>query len=165
MEYHILMSERSAPIYFSAHIPAPNDEVWAAWTTEEGVRSFFAPDCSIDLQPGGAYEMYFDLEAPAGLRGGEGCKVLAIDPGRMISITWNAPPELPTVRTQRTHVLLRFAPLKNGNTDFQLTHDGWGTTLEWAEARNYFVRAWGKIVIPRLIERFTKGPIQWESIQ
>ena len=66
-------------IEFEVSIPAEMDAVWEAWTTEEGVKSFFAPECRIELHPGGAYEMYFDLDAESGLRGGEGCRILAIE--------------------------------------------------------------------------------------
>lgn len=43
-------------------IPAPVNDIWLAWTTEEGAISFFTPACRIDLKPGGAYEMLFNLE-------------------------------------------------------------------------------------------------------
>ena len=92
------------PLEFEEIIPAPIEAVWQAWTTAEGVRSFFAPQCTIDLRPGGAYEMYFDLEAASGLRGSEGCVVLAIEEPYMLSFTWNAPPELPRIRDHHTHV-------------------------------------------------------------
>ena len=50
----------------------------------------------------------FDLEAEPGLQGGEGVQLLAVQPMAMLSFTWNAPPELPGVRPQRTHVTVRF---------------------------------------------------------
>jgi uncharacterized protein YndB with AHSA1/START domain len=53
-------------------VPAPLAGVWHAWTIREGVESFFAPRSNIDLRPGGAYEMLFDLEAEPGKQGGEG---------------------------------------------------------------------------------------------
>jgi uncharacterized protein YndB with AHSA1/START domain len=83
-------------------VPAPVPEVWKAWTTEEGAQSFFAPRCRIDLRPGGAYEMLFDLEAEPGKQGGEGMVVMAVQPERMLAFTWNAPPHLSSVRDQRT---------------------------------------------------------------
>jgi len=144
-------------------IPAPIEEVWHAFTTEEGVVTFFAPECKIDLRPGGAYEMYFDLDAPAGLRGGEGCVILAIEPLVMLSLTWNAPPEIPMIRNQRTHVTIRFESFSATQTWINLRHDGWGVSADWQTARRYFRRAWGKVVIPRLLERFTSGPINWNN--
>jgi uncharacterized protein YndB with AHSA1/START domain len=32
------------------------DSVWKAWTTEEGVKTFFAPDCHVDARANGDYE-------------------------------------------------------------------------------------------------------------
>ena len=57
-------------------VSAPLTKVWNAWTTEEGAQSFFAPKCNIDLKPGRAYEMLFDLDAEHGEQGGEGMSEL-----------------------------------------------------------------------------------------
>jgi len=135
-------------------------EVWDAWTTEEGARSFFAPDCKIELKPSGAYEMYFALEYSPGFRGGEGCTVMAIEPMKMFAFTWNAPPSLPTVRGQFTHVVVRFDEVSEG-TSVSLLHDGWGTSFEWNKAFDYFESAWLSVVLPRLKYRFECGPIDW----
>ena len=97
-------------------VNASADEVWRAWTTEEGAQTFFAPRCIIDLRPGGKYEMLFDLEAEPGKQGGEGVIVLALQPPRMLSITWNAPPEIPDIRAQRTHVTVRLKAVNSNRT-------------------------------------------------
>ena len=44
-------------------VDASRDEVWDAWTTEKGIKSFLGPACSIELRVDGPYEIYFDLEA------------------------------------------------------------------------------------------------------
>jgi uncharacterized protein YndB with AHSA1/START domain len=151
------------PLRFRSIIPASVAEVWQAWTTEEGIRSFFSPECKIELRPGGAYEMYFDLDAPDGLKGSEGCVLLAIEPFSMLSFTWNAPPEIPLIRIQRTHVTIYFESVSTSQTYITLKHDGWGTGADWFSARNYFKRAWSQVVIPRLIQRFTTGPTNWNN--
>jgi len=79
--------------------------------------------------------MYFDLEAPAGDRGSEGCTILAIEPLKMLSFTWNAPPEFPSIRSQRTHVVVRFISLDTRRTTVSLSHDGWGGNEDWQNAR------------------------------
>ena len=56
---------------------APVDAVWAAWTTSAGAKTWFAPDADIRLEVGGPYEIYFSPQAPAGLRGSDGMRVLA----------------------------------------------------------------------------------------
>ena len=149
-------------ISFQITIPASKSEVWQAWTTEEGVKSFFAPKCKIDLRPGGAYEMLFNLDASPGEQGGEGMMVLAVQPEKMLSFTWNAPPNLPGVRGEMTHVVIRLEEKGPKETMVHLHHDGWGNAGEWDQAFDYFTRAWGEIVLPRLKYRFEQGPIDWE---
>jgi uncharacterized protein YndB with AHSA1/START domain len=144
-------------------VPAGLDEVWQAWTTEAGICSFFAPRAHLDLRPGGAYEPLFDLDAPPGQQGAEGMLVLAIQPQQMLSFTWNAPPELPSVRGHMTHVVIRLFPLGDRSTKVTLQHDGWGSGGEWDKAYDYFVRAWLQIVLPRLKYRFTVGPLDWDN--
>ena len=143
-------------------LPASLDDVWDAWTTEAGARTFFAPACRINLRPDGAYEMLFDPESEPGKQGGEGVRLLAIQPKAMLSFTWNAPPELPVVRGQRTHVSVRFAALDSHRTRVTLRHDGWGHGGEWDQACAYFERAWQQVVLPRLRYRFVHGPIDWD---
>jgi len=138
------------------------DEVWKAWTTPEGTTSFLAPACNLRLEIGGPYEMFFDQEAAPGLRGGEGLLVLAFQPPVMLSVTWNAPPELPDVRGQHTHVVIRLEALSPDQTRVWLAHDGWGTGGQWEDAFAYFQRAWLKVVLPRLAYRFEHGPIDWD---
>lgn len=148
-------------IYGEVVVPASVTEVWQAWTTEEGAESFFAPVCRIDLRPGGAYEMLFDLEAEPGSQGGEGMVIMAVQPPRMLSFTWNAPPKLPEVRGQRTHVVVRLSETETGTTRVTVHHDGWGEGGEWDEAFAYFSRAWTGVVLPRLKHRFEHGPVDW----
>ncbi|MHC1739597.1 MAG: SRPBCC domain-containing protein [Anaerolineaceae bacterium] len=148
---------------FEVIVDAPIESVWDAWTTVEGVTSFFAPECKIELRPGGAYEMYFDLDAQTGLRGGEGCQILAIEELTMLSFTWNAPPEYPKIREQRTHVCVRFVTVEINKTLVALTQDGWGYSPDWQATYHYFESAWGEVVLPRLQERFRRGPHLWNN--
>lgn len=145
------------------NVPAPVSDVWDAWTTEEGARSFFAPKCKIDLRPGGTYEMLFDLDAEPGKQGGEGMVVLAVQPNRMLAFTWNAPPHLQSVRGQMTHVVVRMFETEAGETRVTLRHDGWGEGTEWEEAFQYFSTAWPDVVLPRLRYRFESGPVDWSD--
>lgn len=150
---------------FEKLIPASINEVWNAWTTEEGVKTFFAPACCIDLRPGGVYEMYFDVEADPGLRGGEGCRILAIEEPTLLSFTWNFPPDIPGLRNaqQNTHVTLSLFEETRGETRVRLIQDGWGSGADWEQGKIYFKRAWGEVVLPRLYQRFTVGPISWNE--
>lgn len=145
-------------------VSASLKEVWEAWTTEAGAKTFFAPDCRIDLRPGGAYEMYFNLDAEPGLQGGEGMIILAVQPDEMFSFTWNAPPHLAEARGQMTHVTLRLREIDSNQTTVELYHDGWGSGGEWDEAYEYFTEAWKYVVLPRLAFRIEHGPLDWENL-
>lgn len=132
-------------------VPLARDRVWAAWTSSEGVKQWIVRDARIELRPGGAYEWYFLLDNRPGLRGGEGCRVLSFSPERMLSFTWNAPPELAKTRDQHTWVVVEFADAAPGHTRVTLTHLGWparGLVEEpqWEETARYFERAWGVVM-------------------
>jgi uncharacterized protein YndB with AHSA1/START domain len=146
-------------------VSAPLEQVWRAWTVAEEAETFFAPKCAIDLRPGGRYEMLFDLEAAPGDQGGEGVILLAVQPPVMLSFTWNAPPEIPEIREQRTHVTVFLESLEPARTKVMLRHDGWGEGAGWDEAFDYFERAWKRVVLPRLRYRFEHGPIDWDHPQ
>ena len=108
-------------------VSARIEDVWNALTTETGVKTFFAPGCNIDLRPDGLYEIFFNPDAPPGERGGDGLRVMAVQPMKMFSFTWNAPPSLPDVREQRTHVIIRLIVEDDDRTRVRLYHDGWGS--------------------------------------
>ena len=156
-----IAGERS--INLEIEVKATIEQVWDAWTTEEGVITFFSPGCKVELKIGGAYEMYFAPDAPEGQRGGDGNKILAIQKHKMLSFTWNAPPSLPDVRNQKTHVIIRLEKLSEKSTKVILHHDGWGSGGQWDEAYEYFKIAWGKVVLPRLKYRFDFGAIDWSN--
>jgi len=144
-------------------VPASPEQVWQAWTTVEGIRTFFAPDGRIERRPFGAYEMYFNLQAEPGSRGGEGMVILACQAPNMLSFSWNAPPDLPTVRGQVTHVVVRIEAAGDGHSRVSLLHDGWGDGGEWDKAFEYFSIVWKKVVLSRLKYRFSVGPIDWDK--
>jgi uncharacterized protein YndB with AHSA1/START domain len=142
-------------------VKAGIEEVWQAWTTAAGITTFFASAGNVELRVDGPYEIFFNPEAEPGKRGGEGMRILAFQPPQMLSFTWNAPPHLPNVRQQRTHVVVRLKELTPNQTRVTLAHDGWGEGEEWDQAFAYFSRAWSEVVLPRLKYRFEVGPVDW----
>jgi uncharacterized protein YndB with AHSA1/START domain len=141
-------------------VKASADEVWQAWTTREGIRSFFAPDARIEARPGGPFEVYMNPYARPGLKGGDDMVVLAVQEKKMLSFTWNAPPHLAEARQQRTSVTVRLAPAADGATEVRLTHTGWGDGGQWDQAYAYFDKAWAG-VLANLEKRFSTGPVDW----
>lgn len=143
-------------------VAAGVDAVWTAWTTREGVIGFFAPDAVVEPRVGGLFEIRFDPYAPPGERGADDMRFLALQPKRMLSFTWNAPPSLPQARAQRTVVVVRLVPEADGATLVTLHHTGWGDGGEWDQAFTYFDRAWGR-VLGNLQARFERGPVDWTA--
>jgi len=141
-------------------VNAPIEEVWKAWTTTEGVKSFFAPDANVEARSGGPFEIYMNPYAPAGMKGADDMRFLAVQPPRFLSFTWNAPPHLPEARKQRTVVTVRLAPEGEGQTRVTLRHAAWGDGGEWDKTYAYFNGAWGR-VLANLQQRFEKGPVDW----
>lgn len=142
-------------------VKASVDDVWKAWTTSEGIKTFFAPDAKVELKVDGSFQIYINPLAEAGLKGADDMRILGFQDKKMLSFTWNAPPSLPEARKQRTVVVVRFAVRSDALTDVTLYHVGWGEGGEWDKAYDYFSKAWPN-VLKNLKKRFDDGPIDWK---
>lgn len=143
-------------------VAATPQQAWDAWTTREGITSFFAPDAKVEPRVGGAFAIYIDPTAEPGLKGADDMRFMALQPPKMLSFDWNAPPSLPEARQQRTFVVVRIEPVADGQARVTLTHTGWGDGGEWDKAYAYFDRAWGN-VLGNLKKRFETGPVDWTA--
>jgi len=123
-------------------------EIWHAWTTPDGVAGFFAPGCKIELEPGGAYEIYFMPDQPPGKRGAEGSQVLSYLPNELLAFTWGAPPAVMKLREAgaMTQVVLRFEPLSDGRTRVHFAQLGFGDGEDWDKYYAYFENAWPRVL-------------------
>ncbi len=130
----------------AAQIDAPPSDVFDVWATAAGWESVYAAgrpeaDANIDLAIGGRYEWLFD-----GALGSNGCQVLSYIPNRMISFTWNAPPDQPENRAKRTWVVVELDGLDDDRTMLTLTHLGFGDAEAWDETEAYFRSAWPRVL-------------------
>ena len=141
-------------------VNATLDQAWEAWTTREGIRSFFAPDAVVEPRVGGAFHIHMDPGGAPGMKGADEMHYMALQPKKMISFDWNAPPHLPEARAQRTFVVVRFAAVDEKTTRVTLHHTGWGDGGQWDQAYAYFDRAWGN-VLANLKKRYDSGPYDW----
>jgi len=152
-------------IFIETVLDAPVPEVWNSFTTEEGLESFFAPECRIDLRVRGLLDIYFYPEAPAGQRGAEGMRIMSVERNRMFSFTWSNPRDFPEIQGQLTHVTLKFYPdgKRKDLTRLVLIHDGWGDGEIWDQAYQYYIRAWRDEILYRLHYRYDRGPVNWRN--
>jgi len=155
---YVHAAERS--IDKQVEVAASLDQAWDAWTTREGITSFFAPDATIEPRVGGAFQIYMDPLAQPGLKGADEMRFMAIQPKKMVSFDWNAPPHLAEARKQRTFVVVRFEPVSEKLTRVSIHHTGWGDGGEWDQTYAYFDRAWG-FILANMKKRFDSGPVDW----
>ena len=138
-------------------VAADVDAVWAARTALEGITSFFAPDAEVEARVGGASHGVIDPLTAPGARGANDVRCMALQPERMPSFDWNAPPFLPKARSQRSFVNVRLEPVDANHTRVRLHHTGWSDGGQWAAALTCFDRAWGS-VLSNLKTRLESGP-------
>lgn len=131
-------------------VNASREKVWYAWTTEQGIASFFSPDSRIEMTIGGPYELFMGMADPDenGLRGSEGCKLLSYLPFEMISFEWNFPPAVSELRSKKakTYVVLRFHDNGDGTVDVRFDQVGWREGEAWDKGYEYFDRAWSYVL-------------------
>lgn len=151
-------------LYKEVTVKASLDDVWRAWTTNEGANEFFSPYTKIECRVGGPFEIYFSApnEAPFGERGSEGCKVLSFLPKSMLSFEWNAPPKFGALRYVYTRVVINFEPVGTDSVKVKFHHLGWGADPGFNEICDYFDKAWG-YVLGNLQKRFETGPIKFDE--
>jgi uncharacterized protein YndB with AHSA1/START domain len=130
------------------------DQVFAAWTTPEGIKGFLGVDSTVDLKVGGAYEIYFDADAPEGTRGGEGCQILSYVPGEMLSFSLNAPAQFPEERGRRTWVTVRLSQ-RDAQTRVRVIHTGFGEGGHWDDVYAHFDGEWDRVM--RALEAWFAG--------
>ena len=132
-------------VYTEVTVDSPADEVFADWTSEETLERFFAHSATVDARPGGDYVLCFAPDAPAGSCGNDTGRIMALQPGRMLSFTWAMPPYMPEIRPHLTSVQLRFEPAGE-RTRVRLYHTGFGDGAAWAEGERYFERTWPAVL-------------------
>lgn len=150
--------ETARTVVLSADVACTPARSYHMWTTEAGVRSFFAPAARIDGQVGGRYTvMFFPDEDPDGLvHGTAGAHLLATEPGRFVAFEWvvfagdetkgaNAPPYAsPSQRLPDplpTWVEIALTPAGTG-THVEFRHYGFGEGELWGRSHAWFTRAW-----------------------
>lgn len=142
----MIISDRK--IVKTKHIPESLDKVWWRWTTHEGLQTFFGVENTIELIPHGRFEIYFLMNNPEGLRGSEGCTILTYLPKKMLSFSWNAPPEFDEVRNSdyKTWVVVEFNEIAMNEVEIIVTHLGWPDNELWDPVYQYFDEAWGYVL-------------------
>ena len=146
------------PSYVRAEgvIDAGIDEVWAAWTTKEGVESWMVPVAEVDLRIGGTLKTNYDKAAGIGGPGTIVHHVLALEPKRMLAMRFDVPDTNADLKiAEKTWWVARFDPLAPSQTRVSVTQCGFGDGPEWEKARGHFEKgnAW---TLKQLEKRFAR---------
>ncbi len=128
-------------------VSAPLNDVWSAWTSSEGVKSWFSPEANVDPRPGGPFELFFD-PANHDHESTKGCVFTEIEHGSSLSFTWKGPGQFAQLMndpSRLTKVLVTFHDV-SGLTRVIINHIGWGDGEEWAQAREWHQKAWKDVL-------------------
>ncbi|MDH3431112.1 MAG: SRPBCC domain-containing protein [Gammaproteobacteria bacterium] len=129
-------------------VRASLEDVWHAWTTEDGLR-FVSEKSNVELRRGGSYEWFLHLPPDDnGQRGGEGARVLAFLPKEMLAFSWRFPPSIPALRyaNETTQVVVTMNETGDGAVQVRLTAHEWQDGAAWDAGWAYFDNAWGNVL-------------------
>lgn len=133
-------------LHKEVNVSAPIDRVWWAWTTSEGMASWWTRQSWIELRIDGPYELYFLLNRRRGSQGSESCRILSYLPHELLVFSWNFPPSIPEIRIEHTWVILRFSRVSPSETHVALDQLGWKKGPVWEKGWSYFDEAWGEVL-------------------
>jgi len=139
-------------------IERPIAEVFAAWTTDAGLEAWLTKDARVDVRAGGSLQL--NALGDVGSEGTTTLKVLAVEPGRMLSYEWTAPPQFPEVNaTPGKWAVLRFDE-DAGGTTVTATALGWREGEEWESCYSYFEKG-NRAVLDLMKKRLEESAGAW----
>jgi uncharacterized protein YndB with AHSA1/START domain len=127
-------------VVFVAELEAGIDDVWDAFTTNEGLRMWMAPLVEIDLAVGGTIRSSYD---PGGTLGDDGTitnTILAYDPKRMLALKATGYPEgFPFAEAAReTWSVFYFEELSKDRTAVTIVGLGYTDSADSRKMRDFF---------------------------
>jgi uncharacterized protein YndB with AHSA1/START domain len=138
---------------FEVIVPGSLDQVWAAFTTSDGLATWLWRDTRVDARPGGDWLAIF----PQSTAGGT---IISLRPKAQLVIAALAPEQFPTVRKEHTRATFEFASLTADSTKVTLVQTGWKTGDEWDAAYEYLAGGNAELLM-QLHQRFVSGPVVW----
>lgn len=153
-------------LQLSIEVPAPPGEVFRAFATTDGFRSWAAPVARVDFRVGGSIEASYDPSVKLGSADTIRNQIVAYVPDRLLVIrNVQAPrnfvhPEL----FQRTVTVIELAPAAAGRTRVTLTNAGYGAGPDFDGLYRHF--EWGDAyTLAGLRRRFERGPVDWSKAE
>jgi uncharacterized protein YndB with AHSA1/START domain len=135
-------AQNTNPLVTEGVVDAPAEAVWAAWTTNEGLRSWLAPHVSIDFRIGGLMRTNYNVAGVLGDAQTIENTILSFEPGRMLSIkVTNAPENFPfATAVLEMWTVMYFEPNGESQTKVRVVGLGFGPDEESQRMRAFFER-------------------------
>ena len=124
-------------------VPAPAAEVWKAFTTAEGLKTWIAPVVSIDLRIGGSIATHYDKNATIGSPGTITLPIINYLEGEMITlkvILNGSFAAKARAEDKNLQEVIQIIPVSATTTKIISSMMGWGTGKEWDDAYKFFSR-------------------------
>ncbi len=147
-------------------LSAPSDDVWALWTTTDGLSSWVAPIAAIDPVAGGVFETSYDASARLGDAGNIRNRVIAILPEHMIVLQIDqAPPGFPHAEAARELITqIDVERLSANETRVRVLMSGFGEGAAFDALLAFFERG-NAFTLETLARRISDGPTDWTRAQ
>ena len=125
-------------------VHAPVSEVWDAYTTDEGWRSWASPVVSIDLRIGGMIQTHYGQGAAIGDPGTNTLHILNYVPNRLLTLQAEVEERWPAIMKEDAHTLMNvivFEDLGGAQTRIQSYGTGYRDTDAYGELLDFFIPA------------------------
>jgi uncharacterized protein YndB with AHSA1/START domain len=128
---------------FEAEIDASVDDIWDAFTTTEGIRSWVAPLAEVDFKVSGKWRTNYNKDGKLGDASTIENTILCYDPKRMISLKATGFPEnFPFKEAAKdTWSIFYFEPVSKTRTKITVVGLGYNDTPQSKKMRAFFETA------------------------
>ncbi len=156
-ERMVILATADQPIVTIGIVDASIKDVWAAWSTKEGICSWMVPSGTVDMRIGGLYRTSYskgsDLKGPEVIEN----SILAYDPLRMISIkNTRVPADFPFKEAiSRTWTVIYFKEIDAKHTEVTIRMNGYDASDDSSKLKAFFVHG-NQASLDALIKRFAK---------
>jgi uncharacterized protein YndB with AHSA1/START domain len=119
------------------------EQVWNAWTTQDGLREWVAPVVAINLRIGGTISTKYDSKAKIGESGTITLPIVNYVEKQLITLRVNLNDSFARkVRDedQNLQEIVQIADIGDGKTKLVSSMVGWGTGKEWDDTYAFFAR-------------------------
>jgi uncharacterized protein YndB with AHSA1/START domain len=147
-----------------AVLDAPVSEVWALWTTADGLRSWAAPVVSIDARPGGLWEASYNPQGHIGDGRNIQNRIIAAQPNALLIMqVAAAPPGFAHPNEVRDLLtVIELDAIDAQHTRARVSMHGYREGAAFDDLYRFF--DWGNAYsLEKLQQRIVHGPVDWSA--